>query len=121
MFRRKHREIPNILNANEKENGNGKIVICKLKFINSLKFIGSPLSSLADNLAEELHKSKYKDCRCCLEYVTVNYVSLIFKCVDCNEIMRKSLACLSKNIWEHVHILQRRHCQFFLMLRKGVY
>ena len=31
----------------------------------------SSLSSLADNLAEGLHNSIYKDCKSCLEYIKV--------------------------------------------------
>ena len=31
----------------------------------------SSLSNLADNLAEEIHKIKCKDCECFLEYETV--------------------------------------------------
>ena len=72
MLRKKHTEVRKILNTSKKENESGMIVTYKLKFINSLKFIGSPLSSLADNFAEGLHKSKCKDCRCCVEYVAVN-------------------------------------------------
>ena len=50
--------------------------------------MANSLSILADNLAEGLHKSKYKDCKSCLEYVTDNDDLLVFKCVE--KIMRKS-------------------------------
>lgn len=42
----------------------------------------SSLSSLTDNLAEECHKGKYKDCKSCLECMAVNYVLLVFSCIE---------------------------------------
>ena len=49
---------------------NGSIVTIsyKMKFIDSAKFMASSLSNLVDNLAEGIHKIKYKDCDCFFEY-----------------------------------------------------
>ena len=40
----------------------------KIRFIDSTKSMASSLSNLVDNLAEEIHKMKYKDCYCFLKY-----------------------------------------------------
>ena len=53
-----------------------------MKFIDSLSFMISSLSSLTDNLVERFHKGKCKDCKFCLEYVTVNNGLLVLKCVN---------------------------------------
>ena len=47
--------------------------------------MSSSLSSLADNLSEGLHKSKCKDCKSDLEYVTAKNNTRTFKCVGCNK------------------------------------
>ena len=39
-----------------------KKIMCRIKFIGSVKFMANSLSSLADNLAEGLHNSK------CIDY-----------------------------------------------------
>ena len=38
----------------------------KIKFIDSARFMASPLSNFIDNLAEGSHKIKYKVCDCFL-------------------------------------------------------
>ena len=44
----------------------------KVKFIDSARFMASSSSNLVDNLAEGIHKIKYKDCDCFLEYENVS-------------------------------------------------
>lgn len=56
----------------KKGNENGEAVTYKMKFIGSIKFMASSHSSLADDLAKGLHKSKCKDIKSCPEYVAVN-------------------------------------------------
>ena len=55
----------------------------KLKFFDSEKFMASSLSSLADNLAEGIHKIKCKDCDCLLEYESSKDNSINYKCRFC--------------------------------------
>ena len=55
------------------------------KFIDSVRFMASSLSSLADNLAEGLHNSKCNDCKSYLEYMNVKDGLLLFNCSDCNK------------------------------------
>ena len=68
MFRRKHwklhkflfpiqKEVTRIDNKREEI---GKNMSCRLQFIDNAKFLGSLLSSLANNLAEGVHKMKCK-------------------------------------------------------------
>ena len=45
-----------------KELDNGKTITCKLKFIDSLRFMSTLLSSLADNLSE-IYKKECKGCK----------------------------------------------------------
>ena len=63
----------------KKELENNKKVTFRIKFIDSVRFIGSLLTSLADNLTEKINNSKYKDCKSCLEYVENKDKLFIFK------------------------------------------
>ena len=70
------------------EDGNNKIVNipCKLKFNDSFRFMSTSLSSLVDNLSDELHSSKCKNCKASLDYMKVENNQLIFfKCLNCNK------------------------------------
>ena len=51
----------------KKELGNGKSITYKIKFIDSLRFMGSSLSNLVDNLSEGLRCDKCIDCKYCLD------------------------------------------------------
>ena len=54
----KHRKVHNIFCTNKTENSN--TITCIIKPIVTVRFISRSLSSLADNLSEELHKRKCK-------------------------------------------------------------
>ena len=51
------------------KDGKDKImkISCKIKFIDSLRFMSSSLSSLVDNLPEGLHSDKCTDCKSYLD------------------------------------------------------
>ena len=53
----------------KKELGNGKTITCKIKFIDSSRFMSSSLSSLIDDLSEGLHYDKCIDCETYLDYM----------------------------------------------------
>ena len=55
----------------------------KIRFIDSIRFMSSSLSSLADNLSEGLHNNTCKDCKSCLE--SQKDKLLIFNCLKFNE------------------------------------
>ena len=46
-----------------KKHGNCKTITYKIKFIDSFRFMSSPLSNLVDNLSEGLHSDKCIDCK----------------------------------------------------------
>ena len=49
------------------------------------------LSNLVDNLTEETHKIKYKDCDCFLEYESVKKNSTKYKCLFAIKIIQTKL------------------------------
>ena len=57
----------------------------KIKFIDSARFMATSLSNLADNLTEQIHKTKCKDCDCFLEYDSVKNNLIQYKCLSCNK------------------------------------
>ena len=60
------------IKKNDKDgNESAETVSYKIKFIDSMRFIGTSLSKLVDNLTEGIHKIKCKDCGCLLEFENV--------------------------------------------------
>ena len=57
----------------------------RIEFIDSVRFMATSLSNLADILTEGIHKIKYKDCDCFLEYESVKKNSIMYKCTSCNK------------------------------------
>ena len=55
----------------------------KIKLIDSAIFMASSSSYLVDNLAEGIHKIKYKGCDCFLEYESVKYNLMRYKSLSC--------------------------------------
>ena len=75
------------------KDGNDKImkISYKIKFIDSFRFMSSSLSSLADNLSEELPRHKCTDCKSCLDYMITKGDQLIFRRFECEENHKKEL------------------------------
>ena len=73
--------------AEIKNDGNESVVTIsyKTKFVDSVRYIASSLSSLLDNLAERIHKIKCKYCDCFFEYENVKGNSVNYKCTSCNK------------------------------------
>ena len=69
-----------------KKNDNGKTITCKIKFIDSFRFMSSSLSNLVNNLSEGLNCDKCIDCKFYLDYMSVKDYQLIFKCSECKKI-----------------------------------
>ena len=69
------------------KDGNESVVTIsyKMKFFNSARFMASSLSNLVDNLTEEIHKIKCRDCNCFLEYESVKDNLIKYKCSSCNK------------------------------------
>ena len=55
------------------KNGNESVVTIsyKIKFFDRARFMATSLSNLVDNLTEGIHKTKFKDWNCFLEYESV--------------------------------------------------
>ena len=68
------------------KDGNKSVVTIfyRIKFIDSARFMASSLSSLVDNLAEEIHKIKCKNCDCFLGFESVKDNLIKYKCLSCN-------------------------------------
>ena len=97
-------------------------ISCKIKFIDSFRFMSSSLSSVVDNLSEALHSDKCADCKSCLDYMSVKDDQLIFRCFKCkrnyNKDFNKDLIKRFENTYEFSN---RDINKFVLLLRKGVY
>ena len=74
----------------EKEHDNGKATTCKLKFIDSYRFMESKLSDLTDNLSG----INNKECKSCMERKQMKSVCdfigfknnrLNYKCKECRK------------------------------------
>ena len=102
------------------KDGNGKIVNipCKLKFIDSFRFMSILLSSLVDNHSGGLHSNKCTDCKSSLDYMKVKGPQLIFKCLNCNKDFNKDLI---NRFLSTCKFCKRDINKFILLLRKGVY
>ena len=69
-----------------------KKITCKLKFIDSFRFMSSSLSNLANNLSERVHSDKCTDCKSCLGYMLVKDDQLTFKCSKYNKNQNKDFS-----------------------------
>ena len=54
-----------------KELDNGKTIAYRLKFIDNFRFMSTSFSSLVDNLSQNLHSDKCRDCKSELDYMSV--------------------------------------------------
>ena len=69
------------------KDGNKSVVAtsCKIKLIDSARFMSTLLLNLVDKLTERTHKIKCKDCDCFLEHESVKDNSINCKCLSCNK------------------------------------
>ena len=66
---RKHKKYLTFLASINKEPENRQTITYKIKFIDSVRFMSSLLSSLVDNLSEGRHNNNFKYCKSYLEYI----------------------------------------------------
>ena len=99
-----------------------EIISINMKFIISLIFMGTSLSKLVDNLKEEIHRTKYRNWDCFLEYESVKDYLIIYKCLSCNRdyssMLNEELKDKFKNTFKFSKIDIKK---FTLLLRKGIY
>ena len=93
----------------------------KIKFMDSFRFMSTPLSNLVDNLSEGFHNDRCIDCKSCLDYMTTKDEKLIFRCFSFKKNYRKyfnkELIQSFANIYEFCNGDLNK---FILLLRKSV-
>ena len=107
------------LSANRKEQ---KSVIHKTRFINSVIFMASPLSSLTDHLAKCLCKVNCKGCKWSLEYMNKEWFTNI-ELFGQEHNIEKFWWRFTQKISKYTNFLIETwtNNKFFLMSWKGVY
>ena len=95
-----------VTNIDKDGNESIEIISYKIKFINSAKFMASLSSNLVDNLVEEIHKIKSKDCDCFLEDESAKDDLIKYKCLSCNkDYLNKLNEELKRNSRTHLSLL----------------
>ena len=102
----------------QKELANGRIKAYEMKLSEGIRFMKNSLSNVVDNIPEELHKRKCKDCK---EYVNVKDGLLVFNCSDCNKNYKKVYEDLAQILENTYRFYDGDVNQFCLMLQKGSY
>ena len=93
----------------------------KIKFIDRVRFMGSSLSNLVDNLVQVIHKIKCRDCNFFPEYKSVKDNLIKYKCLSCNkEYLNKIDEELKKQFKNSYKLPNNDVNKFILLLRKGV-
>ena len=126
----------------KKEKEITKTISYRLLFIDRARFMANSLSNLNNNLAEEIRKLnvnmaiikiwhnkkcetfgfKYKDCKCCLEYINFKDDSIEHKCLCCNNSYPENFDENLKN--QFVNICKPSNHdinKFIVLLQKGAY
>ena len=106
----------------QQQKENDKKITYKMKFIDSVRFMTSLLSSLADNLAERLHNGKCENCESGLDYAAVEDNTLTFRCLHCNRNYEKKFdKGLAKRFQNTCRLSDVDINKFCLILSKVVY
>ena len=85
-----------------------------------MRFMGTSLSKLVDDLTEGICKIKCKDCGCFLEYVKDNLIK--YKCLSCNKAYSSQLDEEVNKKFKNTFMFSSNDInKFILSLRKGVY
>ena len=97
-------------------------ITCKIKFIDSYRFMSSSLFKLVDNLSEGIHNNKCLGCKCCLDHIKIKNEKLLLKCFNCNNYYKKKFNNdLIKKFENTYSFCNNDLNKFVLLLRKGVY
>ena len=77
----------------------------KIKFIDSYRFVLSPLSKLVDNLSERIHNNKCSDCESNVDYIKMKNEKLLLKSFNCNIYYKKKFNGIKKSKNLKIHIV----------------
>ena len=93
-----------------------------MKFIDSARFMETSLPNLVDNLTEEIHKIKCKDCDCFLEYESIKDNLIEYKCLSYDKDHSNKIdEELKKRLKNTFNFSNNDINKFILLLRKCVY
>ena len=97
-------------------------ISCKIKFIDSFRFMSTTLSKLVDNFSEVLYSDKCTDCKLHFDYMSIKDNQLIFMCFGCkNNYEKKFNKELIKRFANTYRFCNKDLNKFILLSRKGVY
>ena len=95
---------------------------CKIRFIDSYRFMATSLSKLIDNLTEDIHGDKCVVCKSDLSYMKVIDEALIFRCFNCKKYYKKEINKeLIKRFASTYKFCNNDINKFVMLLRKGVF
>ena len=84
--------------------------------------MASSLSNLVDNLTEEIHTTKCKDCDCFFEYERIKDILIKYECLSCNKDYSNKLdEELKKKLQNTFQFSNNDINKFILLLKNGVY
>ena len=78
-------------------------------------------NNLVDNLTEEIHKIKFKDCNCFLEYQSVQENLIKYKCLCKKDVSNKLGEKFKKRFKNTFKLSNNDINKIIFLLRKGVY
>ena len=104
----------------KKINENNKLITCKLKLINSCRFMSTSLSNLTNNLTE-ISKSERKKCKEDSKCINCKNNVLLYRYKKCNDKSYKSIETLKEMFSSTYQFCNKDNNKFLLLLRKGVY
>ena len=97
------------------KDGNESVVTIsyKIKFIDSARFMAISLSNLVDNLSEEIHKIKCKDCNCILAKDNL----IKYKYLSCNKNYSSKIDEELKKKFKNIFEFSNNYINKFILLR----
>ena len=104
----------------KKINENNKLITCKLKLINSCRFMSTSLWNLTNNLTE-ISKSERKKCKEDSKCINCKNNVLLYRYKKCNDKSYKSIETLKEKFSSTYQFCNKDNNKFLLLSRKGVY
>ena len=111
----------------KEECGDSQTISCKLRFIDSFRFMSTTLSELVNNMSGI---SNTIECKSCTEKIKINseccFVGLknnrlIYRCKECKEEWKRLINELIEKVPGIYQFCNGNLNKFVLLLRKGVY